>query len=353
MRSTARRLAFALPAAVALLFTHGSAAFADDPWVVAPMGPLAREIQPVYWYLFICAVAVFLIVDGGLVFAALRFRERPGHVPKQFHGHNLLELTWTVIPTLMVISFSVVSFQRLSVINDTTSNTEMTVRAIGRQWSWTYVYPKEDRFRLQSGSYLEGSEVLHIPVGTKVRLELQADDVIHSFWVPQLGGKKDAVPGRATDMWIQADRPGTYKGQCVEFCGDGHADMLIQLVAHPKDEYAAWAQSAIREANLLDDPATRAGRELFRSNACAGCHVIQGLTTGRVGPDLTHVANPELNRDGLAGVLPVNVPAEQLVENLVRWTTDPPAVKPGTAMPKLPLSEADIRAISQFLATRK
>ena len=316
------------------------------PWPNDPLGPQARASADVYWIMFIAAVIVLVIVDGGLIFAGLRFRDRPGHVAKQFHGHNFLELMWTVVPTIMVISFSVLSFQKLTFMNDTRNGAQMTLDVQGQQWSWIFNYPKEDRFKLKDGSYLSAGEELHIPVNTKVLLQLSSKDVIHSFWVPNIGGKKDAVPGRPTELWIQADRPGTYKGQCYEFCGTGHADMLITLVVHPTDEYASWLSGAIAEADRLRDPATTKGRETFLSLACAGCHTVKGTAaSGKVGPDLTHVAS----KPSIAGgaLSPVNE------ENLTKWISNPPAVKPGTLMPNLGLPPDQIHDIVQWLLTLK
>lgn len=316
------------------------------PWPNDPLGPQARASADIYWIMFVFAVIVLVIVDGGLLFAGFKFRARPGHSAQQFHSHNLLELVWTVVPTLMVISFSVLSFQKLTFMNDTRTGAEMTIQVEGQQWSWIFSYPKEDRFKLIDGSYLTVGEELNIPVNTKVRIELSSKDVIHSFWVPNIGGKKDAVPGRATDLWIQADRPGTYKGQCYEFCGTGHADMLVNLVVHPKADYDAWAKKAVEEANLLLDPNTKIGRETFLALACAGCHTVKGTTAvGKVGPDLTRVAS----RPSIAGGL--LSPVDEA--NLTRWIKDPPAVKPGTLMPKLNLSDQQIADIVKWLRTLK
>ncbi len=316
------------------------------PWPNDPLGPSARASADIYWIMFVAAVIVLAIVDGGLLYAGIRFRERPGHVARQFHGHNLLELVWTVVPTIMVISFSVLSFQKLQIINATSTNAEMTIDVEGRQWAWSFSYPKEDRFKLNDGSYLVTGGQLDIPVGTKVRIKLTSPDVIHSFWVPNLGGKKDVVPGRPTETWIEADKPGTYKGQCYEFCGTGHANMLITVVVHPKEEYAAWAQTAVAAANQAANPATKAGRETFLAQACAGCHTVQGTPAqGKVGPDLSRIAS---QTTPIAGVLsPVNE------ENLKKWISNPPAVKPGTIMPKLNLTDQQINDIVQWLLTLK
>lgn len=315
------------------------------PWPNDPLGPQARASADIYWIMFVCAIIVLAIVDGALIYAGLRFRDRPGHIAKQFHGHNMLEIVWTVVPTIMVISFSVLSFQKLNVMNDT-SGAGMTVDVQGQQWSWVISYPKEDRFKLRDGSYLVVGQELHIPVGTKVHVKLSSKDVIHSFWVPNIGGKKDAVPGRATDLWIQADKPGTYKGACYEFCGAGHADMLITLVAHTPDTYAAWAREAVAEADRLRDPATQKGRETFLSLACTGCHTVKGTTaSGKVGPDLSNVASKKSIAGG--AVTPVNE------DTLTRWIKNPQALKPGTTMPNLGLSDEQVRDIVQWLLTLK
>ena len=313
------------------------------PWVSDPAGPVAREIVPLYWFMFGAAVIVLAIVLGALVIAGIRFRERPGVPAKQFHGHNLLELIWTVVPTVMVVTFSVLSFQRLLVLSDVQTGAEMTIKVHARQWTFDFQYPEDPMFRLNSGAYLTAPERLDIPVNTKVALEITSSDVIHSFHVSNLGGKIDAVPGRTTRLWLESDRVGEFKGQCFEFCGDGHADMLIRVVVHPKDQYGAWAADAVERSNRLDSPATREGRELFRTLACAGCHTIEGITAGKFpgAPDLTHLAS----RDTIAGVLPMSE------ENLSRWIKDPPSVKPGTAMPNLGLDDDTVTKIVQFLLT--
>ena len=323
------------------------------PWPVDPQGPLARSIADLYWLMFGAAIVVLAIVVGALVVAGIRFRERPGHQARQYHGNNLLELIWTVVPTLMVISFSVLSFQRLTLVNDVDSGAAMTIQAIGQQWVWNFQYPSESKYALSDGkTYLSGQAELHIPAGQKIKIELSSKDVIHSFYVPKLGGQKDAVPGRATEMWIQADRPGTYAGQCIEFCGTGHADMLITVVAQNPADYDAWLASALKDANRFSDPAVAKGKEFFTTLACAGCHTIQGLTGGKIGPDLTHIASQKTPIAGIAG-LDVNE------ANLIKWISNAPSLKTGVVMPVFsnkaggPLDDATINSIVQFLLTLK
>jgi cytochrome c oxidase subunit 2 len=322
------------------------------PWPNDPQGPLARSIAELYWVMFGAAIVVLALVVGALVVAGIRFRERPGHEARQYHGNNLLELIWTVVPTLMVISFSVLSFQRLALVNDVDSGTAMTFKVEGQQWVWNFQYPSEARFQLNDKTYLSQQAELHILAGQKVKLELSAKDVIHSFWVPTLGGKKDAVPGRATAVWIEADRPGTYRGQCTEFCGTGHADMLITVVAHNAADYDAWLAAALKDANRFTDPAVAKGKQFFTTLACAGCHTIQGLTNAKVGPDLTHIASKKTPLGGVPG-LDVNE------ANLIKWIGNAPSLKPGVVMPVFsnkaggPLDDATISAIVQFLLTLK
>ena len=318
------------------------------PWPLDPRGAQAESIAFLYWIMFGVAAVVLAIVVGALTYSGIKFRDRPGHVAQQIHGQNTLELIWTVVPTLMVISFTVMSWDRLNVINNVDAGSAMTIKVEGAQWSWGFTYPDQQMFKLNSGATLQAAEQLDIPVGTKVKLELTAKDVIHSFWVPNIGGKKDAVPGHTTTMWIQANQPGTYKGQCTEFCGDGHADMLITVVAHPESEYATWAKTAVADANRLDAPETRAGKDAFVGGACAGCHVIKGLTAGRVGPELTHLMSKQPSN--IAGVLsPINQ------ENLTKWVRNAPSIKPGIVMPKFEgqLPDKTIDDIVQFLLTLK
>jgi cytochrome c oxidase subunit 2 len=228
----------------------------------------------------------------------------------------------------------------------------MTIKAEGQQWVWNFQYPSEARFQLNDKTYLSQQAELHILAGQKVKIELSAKDVIHAFYVPKLGGQKDAVPGRDTVTWIQADRPGTYAGQCIEFCGTGHADMLITVVAQNQADYDAWLATALKDANRFTDPAVAKGKQFFTTLACAGCHTIQGLTNAKIGPDLTHIASQKTPIGGVAG-LDVNE------ANLAKWIGNAPSLKPGVVMPVFsnkyggPLDDATINAIVQFLLTLK
>jgi cytochrome c oxidase subunit 2 len=185
---------------------------------------------------------------------------------------------------------------------------------------------------------------LHVPVGRPVVLTLRAADVIHSFWVPSLHGKKDLIPGRESTLAFRADRAGVYRGQCAEFCGTSHANMLLRLVVDPTDEFERWVAS--ERAPALQPPAGLAadGAAVFAASACVGCHTVRGVSSGVVGPDLTHFGGRATVG---AGVLP------NTVDNVTAWIVDPPRIKPGAKMPPLGLTEAQARSIAVYLLSLK
>src|SRR5258708_19743784 len=168
------------------------------PWPNDPQGPLARSIAAIYWLVFAVGVGVVEIVGGAVVVGGIRFRGRPGHAARQYHGNNLLELIWTIVPTLLVISFSVLSFQRLALVNDVDSGAAMTIKAEGKQWVWSFQYPADPKFQLKDKTYLSQPEELHIVAGHKVKIELSSVDVIHAFSVPNLTGQHNPLPPPTT-----------------------------------------------------------------------------------------------------------------------------------------------------------
>lgn len=209
--------------------------------------------------------------------------------------------------------------------------TELTVRITGYQYWWDLAYLDDSG----ATDFITANE-LHIPAGARVRLELEAGDVIHSFWVPELAGKTDLIPGQHNVMWISADEPGLYRGQCAEFCGTSHANMLIRVLAQDRAEYEQWAAAQRRPA----EPDT-AGLGSFQEHGCAACHRIAGtFARGDAGPDLTHVGG---RATLAAGILP-NTP-----ESMARWLADPSAVKPGVLMPSTGLDGASLEEMVAFL----
>jgi cytochrome c oxidase subunit 2 len=189
------------------------------------------------------------------------------------------------------------------------------------------------------------ADELHIPVGVPVELTLRTADVIHSFWLPQLNGKTDLIPGQENHMYIEASEPGTFRGECAEFCGQQHANMAFSVVAESRGAYDAWAAREQGEAHPPLDSVQAAGMLAFTSHACAYCHTIRGTSAGgRVGPDLTHVGS----RATLAGGMLANTPAA-----LGGWIENPDRLKPGTRMPAVPLDGASVNAIVQYLESLK
>ena len=220
-----------------------------------------------------------------------------------------------------------------------TSN-QITIRVTGHQWWWAleYVDPTP------SNTVTTANEI-HIPVGRPIQIELNSTDVIHSFWVPSLHGKKDLVPGHRTTIWLQADRPGTYWGQCAEYCGLQHALMRLVVVAEPEDVFDAWLKGQRQSAAEPATDSEKHGQQVFLSTTCVMCHTITGtIAGGRVGPDLTHLASRSILA---AGAIP------NARGHLAGWIADPQTIKPGAKMPQNPLPPEDLRDLVDYLEALK
>lgn len=308
-------------------------------------GYVAHRVGDLFINTFVWAVIVFVVVMGVFFFALWRFRARPDHpIPSQVHGNTKFELAWTIAPTLVLVIVTVPTIQTLFELENPPS-TPLEVEVIGHQWWWEFHYPDQQ---------LTTASDLHIPVGQPVRVSLRSNDVIHSFWVPRLAGKRDSfpvpdsTPWRKNHMWFNATDPGTYYGQCAEFCGLEHAQMRFYVVAQPAAEFQAWVQA---QKQVPTGVTAEAGQAAFVRGGCIACHVNNTTDTqipnapvpvGQVrGPNLTHVGS----RLSLAGGILENNDA-----NLARWLRNPDEVKPGTRM-KLPnpLSEDDIRDLVPYL----
>jgi cytochrome c oxidase subunit II len=275
MPSPVRRKPFAVTSlALALAFVLPQAALAGNGGVAPPepASPSAESIRDVYWVLLGIGAAIFVLVEAALILFIVRYRGRGrarAEEGPQVIGHHRLELLWTAVPVLILIVLGAVVFYKLPGIENTpdanAAGPKVTIRVEGRQFYWRYVYPN-GRVSVND---------LRVPVGRVIELEFTAPahDVIHSWWVPQLTGKKDAIPGQVTDLWFEAREPGEYRGQCGEYCGAQHALMRASVIAVPQAEYDSW----------LRGPSPTLGGELF-SGACAPCHGNQG--EGLIGPPL-------------------------------------------------------------------
>lgn len=348
MRVRAKARWFAVLAASA--FALSACARANLPQnTLAPQGPEAQKIdrlfQPVFWI----AVVVFVLVEGALVYLLVHYRHRPGRgVPAQVHGNKRLEVTWTVIPAVLLAIIAVPTIATIFDLARVPKNA-LQITVTGHQWWWEAQYPP------QAGKGVTNAVVtaneIHIPIGTPVYVTLESKDVIHSFWVPRLAGKQDLEPGRITHLTIEAPNPGVYFGQCAEFCGISHANMRLRVVAESPAEFQSWAQQQAQPA-AQPPPDVLA---IMDRVGCAGCHTIAGVKgasgvpyAGTLGPDLTHFAD----RSSFAGAT-----EDRTDENLRAWLRDPQAVKPGNDMTIGPkstpgrsvLTEDEIAALVQYL----
>jgi cytochrome c oxidase subunit 2 len=279
--------------------------------------------------------AIFLVVQVLLLVAVFRFRERdPRAVPRQVRGSAVLETAWTLIPAVILAFIAFPTIAAIFRTQGVPPANALRVRVVGHQWWWEFQYPDLG---------VTTATELHLPAGQPVSLDLGSGDVIHSFWVPQLGGKRDAIPGELTRIVLSIDRPGTYPGQCAEFCGASHANMRHRAVVETREAFAAWtARQKADAATPPDGSPAAAGLEVFRTGTCVGCHTIRGVSGGAIGPDLTHLAS----RTTIAGGILANTP-----ENLARWVRQAPLVKPGALMPAQPLADAQLAALVAYLGS--
>jgi cytochrome c oxidase subunit II len=298
---------------------------------VNPKSENAIRIQDVYTIVWILAGIVMVAVLTLTLAFSFIFRERPGGQATQIHGNPKLEVVWTLIPVIIVILMAIPSFQ---VIVDTTGDSPdgaLEIVATGYQWWFEFEYPDEG---------VVTANELHIPVGRTVNIELRSDDVIHSFWVPQLAGKVDMVPGHNNRLWFTPDTPGEYYGQCAEFCGISHANMRFRVVVESEADYAKWVAAQVADAQPAVGALAEAGEQIA-TTTCAACHTIRGTNAaGIIGPDLTHVGSRGLIASGII---------DNDADGLAKWLANPPEVKPGSKMPNLNLNDQQIEQLVAYL----
>jgi cytochrome c oxidase subunit 2 len=267
-----RRLA-AVAGILGVAFLAGCATNApQDTW--QPKGPNAEKIDNLNWLVFPIAGVVGVIVIGLILYILMRFRDRGQPIPKQTHGKPALEITLTIIPALILSVVGVFTFRAIFELAED-QDTEMIINVTGQQWWWEYDYPIQEQYGITQPIITSGQMVM--PAGTKVILRETSRDVIHSFWVPALNGKKDAVPGRIHLLRMEADEPGIYAGQCAEFCGLSHANMRMEVIALSKEDFAAWVQNQLADYKApAADTLAKQGEEVFL-NQCVRCHQVNGL----------------------------------------------------------------------------
>ncbi len=304
-----------------------------------PNSPQVHAIWSLFLWSLAIGAAIFVLVSGLVLYTAWQYRGRPGQgEPRQRTGNTRLEIAWTVAPTLLLFGMFVPTILVMRAVDPPTQRSPDII-VTGYQWWWKVEYP-------QSG--IVTANEIRIPVGKQVLVRLEANEVIHNFWVPELAPKKDMIPGVHTNtIWLAADTPGIYHGACAEYCGVQHAWMRILVIAEPQADFEAWQQAQLQ----LPPPPTAAaalrGAELYHDLTCVNCHAIgdAGGAIG-VGPNLTHLGSRQTLG---AGVI------ENTPENLARWIANPEAIKPGVYMPGYgrTLSEADLQALVAYLETLK
>lgn len=327
-----RRLLLGAAGAAIALFGSACETDAGPQDYLSPQGPVARRADELWDLTFGIAVVIFVIVEAVLVFTIIKFRRRPGRQAAQFHGNTKVEVVLTLIPALILAGLAVPTVKAIADLAERPEGAlDITVTA--RQFWWQYEYP--------DAQVMTANE-MHVPTGQPVFLTLEGADVIHSFWVPKLTGKQDVVPGHTNHMQFIAEEPGTYWGQCTEFCGLSHANMRLRVIAHEPDEFEQWLRDQQQPAAATVSGNAAEGEEIFM-NTCVNCHAVEGTDAqGRSGPDLTHF----MSRETFAGATFRNTP-----ENLERWIDDPPAMKPGAQMPDYGLNAQEIDAVVAYLQT--
>ena len=399
MSTMTRRFVAGAAGVAGIAFLAGCASNApQDTW--QPKGPNAQKIDDLQKPVFAIAGIVGVIVFAAIGYAIFKFKDRGQPIPEQTHGKPVLEIGMTILPALILAGIGVFTFQTIFDLAKT-DDTEMVINVTGQQWWWEYDYPVQEQYGITDPIITSGQLV--IPAGTKVLLRETSRDVIHSYWIPALNGKRDAVPGRVHTLRLEADEPGIYAGQCTEFCGLSHAVMRMEAVALSKDDFASWVKSQL---SLATSPAegtlAKEGETVFL-NQCVRCHQVNGLKKADgspaiaapednvwsgAAPNLTHLmsrntfagaswdlltkecrkdvweaASEEFGKKYLAGV------SEECLNqtDLRRWLRNAPAMKPMYAdptklaetggkyrgMPNLGLSEDDIDKLVAYLATLK
>ncbi len=308
------------------------AACSDErsPSILDPQGPEARKVADAWWLMFGLATAVYVVVAGLILFAIVR--NRRGDAPtSRLNDHAFVVIGGLLVPVAILAILAVVTVRTTNDVRQPAQG-ELRVDVDAHDWWWEVRYPV---------SGIVTANEIHVPVGRQVAVNIHTADVIHSFWVPQLAGKLDAIPGQDNVLRFTAERAGVYRGECAEFCGIQHANMNFLVIAEAPTRFGQWEQTEVQGAGLPTSNETERGRLVFERESCAGCHTIRGTSaTGTLGPDLTHIGS---RRTLGAATVPNNT------GNLTGWIEDAQAYKPGNKMPPIALGLDDLRALVAYL----
>ena len=294
----------------------------------ATVTPQGGAIVNLFIFEIVLATLVVAAVAATVFYAMLRFRDRPGAPePPQIHGNATLELAWTAAPALLLVVLYVLTVRTMATVEAEPASA-LRVRVIAHQWWWELEYPDLG---------IVTANELHLPVGQPVSLQLMSADVVHNFWIPQFGWKKDNTPNHVTPIHMVVEQPGVYDGSCNEYCGLQHAWMRVRAIASSPEEFQAWVSRQQQPAPV----ANPRGQQVFQQHTCINCHAIQGVGGAGVGPDLSHFGSRSTIGAGVMGNTP---------ENLRAWILDPQRIKPGVLMPGyLDLPEGDLTALVEYL----
>jgi cytochrome c oxidase subunit 2 len=328
-------LSRAAPLALAIGVLAGGCAWDGPMSTLGGRSDFARSILYVYGIVTWATVLIGTVVIALLAWVLVRYRDRPGApLPRQIAGHSVLEISWTVLPALILLVIAIPTMQVIFRTQAVPRAGALEIHVIGKQWWWEFRYPELD--------IVTANEV-HVPAGRAVTLRLEGPDVIHSFWVPQLGGKRDVVPGRVNRLTFTPDTPGEYPGQCAEYCGTSHANMAMRMIVQTPADFEKWVAAQRATPAEPTGPAAE-GKAVYVRSACVGCHTIKGVSAGELGPDLTHFGS---RKTLAAGMFP------NTLDNVTAWLRMPAVMKPGAKMPALPMTEAEAKALAAYLLSLK
>ncbi len=304
--------------------------------VFDPASPQAESIRHLFITVLVLCALIFVSVVGLIVIAVLRFRAKDSSIPEREFGHKRVEIAWTVGPALVVFWLAVITYKLVLTIEHVPKHApepgEPDLVIVGHQWWWEARYP-------QSG--VVAANEIHIPTGRRFRVKLQSADVVHSFWVPKLARKIDAIPGKDNFIALQANRAGTYQGWCTEFCGVQHAWMKFIVVAQEPSRFAQWEQQQLRPLAASRAQPALDGEKLFFAQTCANCHSIRGTdASATAGPDLTHLSSRSILAAGAS---------TNSRESLTRWLRDPQTIKPGCKMPDFKFTDEQVDQLVAYL----
>ena len=328
----------ALKAAIIALGANLVAGCVGSPTFLYPASSVAADESELYKILLYLAAAVFLLVEVWLLYDVIRFRRRPNDdsLPKQIYANSPLEVVWTVIPLVVVaVIFGMTVNTVNTVAPPPAAQSDLNVHVVGHQWWWEFDYPDLG---------IQTANELHVPTGVRVQITLTSTDVIHSFWVPQLSGKMDVIPGQINHLWFQADQVGEYHGQCAEFCGLNHANMRIKVVVESSTDFQSWVANQQKPPAEPQTDLETKGFDLIKGGICSNCHTLgDNQAKQAIGPNLTHL----FSRSVFAGAT-----FDLTEDNIRRWLTENQTMKPGNDM-NVTVTPDQANALMAYLKTLK